>query len=113
MSRYEFEFTVSPVPPGPCRCPSRPCPIPAGWDAAHSDSDRPYTFEELERRLDAPHAGAYPDLEEYRRGFELWRALRRDDRLNTAEAEVRFAGLREAIECRFAEIEHDPEARFT
>lgn len=80
-----------------CRLHGPGCAVPLGYDPAHTDSPRPYTLAELQQRPDAPHRYAYPDVDSYRRGFYLWWALRRDGRLNDAEAAVRWAGLEAAI----------------
>lgn len=99
--RFAFTVVSSPVPPGPCRCPA-PCPIPPGWDKAHTDSARPYTLDELEHREDAPHFHAYPDEDGYLQGFYLWRAIRRDGRLNPEESEARMTAIEEILRERMA-----------
>jgi hypothetical protein len=64
------------------------CRVAWGWDREHSDSDRPYTVDELAARHENPHFYAYPDEDAYLRGWNLWRALRRDGELNSAELDV-------------------------
>lgn len=83
-----------------CRLHGPGCAVPWGYDPAHTDSPRPYTLAELQARPEPPHRYAYPDVEAYRQGFYLWRALLRDGRLNEAEAAVRLAGLEEEIRKR-------------
>lgn len=64
-----------------------------GYDQAHTDQRHPYTPEQLAARQECPHRYAYPTPEAYMEGWRLWRAYRRDDRLNAGEA----AALREVI----------------
>jgi hypothetical protein len=72
-----------------CEPPHGPhCPTPWGYDPEHTDSDRPYTVQELAVRPNGPHRYAYPDTDQYVRGWALWRALRRDRQLNPAERQV-------------------------
>lgn len=74
---------------GRCRIHGAGCSAPWGWDRDHTDSERPYTVDELAVRVDGPHFFAYPDADEYEAGWRLWRALRQDGRLNAAEDAVR------------------------
>lgn len=71
-----------------CRAGHPNCCVPWGYDEAHTDSDRPYTLDELAERETAPHRYAYPTLDEYLYGFKLWRSLRRDARLTYAENDI-------------------------
>lgn len=71
-----------------CRVHGRGCRVPWGWDETHTDSSRPYTLDELLIRTDPPHRYAYPSTEDYVKGWRLWRALRRDDRLTPAEMDA-------------------------
>lgn len=73
-----------------CRKHGAGCVVPWGYNPDHTDSDRPYTLDELNARREAPHRYAYPTLAAYLEGFHLWRALRRDARPNRAEADVLF-----------------------
>lgn len=84
--------------PPRCRLHGSGCSTPWGYDEDHTDSARPYTLDQLEHRLDAPHRYAYPDLDGYTAGFYLWRALRRDGRLNEEEAAVQWAGIEERLQ---------------
>jgi len=72
-----------------CRKHGRGCSVSWGYDQAHTDSDRPYTVEELGERAEAPHYFAYASNREYEQGFHIWRAMRRDDLLTAAEREAR------------------------
>jgi hypothetical protein len=72
-----------------CRKHGRGCRIPWGYDEAHTDSDHPYTVDELSGRSEAPHRYAYPSVRDYELGFYTWRAMRRDDRLTAAEERAR------------------------
>jgi hypothetical protein len=81
-----------------CQLHGAACRTSEGWDQAHTDSDRPYTTEELAARSEAPHLHAYPSKQAYLLGWHTWRALRRDGRLTTAEAEVQFICLAERLE---------------
>lgn len=71
-----------------CRRHGRGCRVPWGYDEDHTDSDRPYTVDELAARADCPHRYAYPDDEAYIAGFKLWLALRHDSRMSPQEADV-------------------------
>lgn len=82
---------------GMCRIHGRRCSIPWGYDRDHTDSDRPYTLAELAVRAECPHFYAYPTPDDYLAGWNLWRALRRDDRLTGAEADARFQVVAERI----------------
>lgn len=68
-----------------CRLHGLGCGIRWGYDPVHTDSDRPYTLDELAARDDGPHRYAYPDNAAYVAGFRLWRALRRDSALTAVE----------------------------
>lgn len=74
---------------GGCRKHGPGCSVRWGYDPEHTDSDRPYTVDELGERLDAPHRYAYPTVREYEQGFHIWRAIRRDERLTAAEEKAR------------------------
>lgn len=80
-----------------CRLHGEACRIPWGYDAAHTDSPRPYSVDELAVREVGPHRFAYTTVGEYEQAFYLWRALRRDARLNSTEQDaadsVRLARL--------------------
>lgn len=80
-----------------CRKHGRGCSVAWGYDQDHTDTDRPYTLDELADRQDGPHFCAYPSHDEYVAGWQLWKALRRDSRLATAERDaadsVRLARL--------------------
>lgn len=71
-----------------CRAGHLNCRIPWGYDGDHTDSDRPYTLDELAARRDPPHRYAYPTVDEYVFAFKLWRSLRRDACQSDAEREV-------------------------
>lgn len=71
-----------------CRTHGPGCRVPAGYDREHSDSDRPYTVDELAVRGSGPHFGAYGSSEEYMAGWNLWKALRRDARPSALELTV-------------------------
>lgn len=73
-----------------CRRHGRGCRVLWGYDQDHTDSDRPYTLDELAVRKDGPHRYAYPTDEAYKEGWHLWLALRRDARLSRAESDVIF-----------------------
>lgn len=83
-----------------CRLHGAGCTVPWGYDEAHTDSDRPYTLAELEERREPPHFYAYPDAAGYLLGFDLWKAIRRDQELNPEEAAVRWAGIEERLKER-------------
>jgi hypothetical protein len=90
-----------------CRKHGRGCAVSWGYDRAHTDSDRPYTVDELGERLEAPHYYAYPSSSEYEQGFRIWRAMRRDDQLTPAEQEAREPVLLERLGiagCSFDEV---------
>lgn len=86
--------------PPRCRLHGPGCSTQWGWDEAHTDSPRPYTLDELEHRQDDPHLYAYPDVDAHLAGWHLWRALRRDGRLNEEEEAVRWAGVEERLQER-------------
>ena len=71
-----------------CRKHGRGCAIRWGYDQDHSDTDRPYTLDELADRSDGPHFYAYPSHDEYVAGWQLWKALLRDSRPTTAEQDA-------------------------
>lgn len=71
-----------------CRLHGPSCTAPPGWDREHSDSDRPYTVDELAARTQGPHFGAYDSYEDYMAGWALWKALLRDSRLSPQERAV-------------------------
>lgn len=81
MTRHPF--------PSFCRKHGEGCAIPWGYDPNHTDSDHPYSVDELERRQEAPHRFAYPSAREYEFGFYIWRSMRRDDRLTRDEERAR------------------------
>jgi hypothetical protein len=97
VASYSFTFTAASPPPGPCICPDLACPVPVGWDRAHSDTLRPYTLDELAARADGPHFHAYPGVEEYQAGWRLWRALRIESRLTPLEDFVRVLARAEIL----------------
>ncbi|MFJ4988745.1 hypothetical protein ACIP9H_33715 [Streptomyces sp. NPDC088732] len=68
-----------------CRLHGPNCRVVWGYDQAHTDSQRPYTIDELADREEGPHFYAYPSYQEYQEGFRLWRALRWDSRLTYTE----------------------------
>lgn len=80
-----------------CRKHGEGCAVPWGYDRDHTDSDRPYSVAELGGRLEAPHRYAYPTVSEYEQGFHIWRAMRLDDLLTTAEQEARETVLLERL----------------
>ena len=80
-----------PSPWGGCRLHGRRCRLPWGFDRAHTDSPRPYTDQELADRPEPPHRHAYSSHKAYLEGHHLWRVMRRDARLNPAEADVVLA----------------------
>lgn len=73
-----------------CRRHGRSCTVPWGYDPDHTDTDRPYTLDELATRISGPHRYAYPDAQAYLEGWALWKALRRDSRLTRTEVDVVF-----------------------
>lgn len=81
---------------GGCRLHGPGCLIPWGFDHAHTDSPRPYTDQELAGRADPPHRHAYSSHKAYLEGHHLWWVMRRDNRLNRAEADARFDARAEA-----------------
>lgn len=100
----KVSFTVTagassprPYPGARCRIHGPGCGVPWGYDRDHTDSDLPYTLAELAERTDCPHFYAYPTSEDYLEGWNLWRALRRDDRLSGAEADVKWQLVQERI----------------
>lgn len=86
-ARAAEEAWIWDVLPG-CRRHGHGCQVPWGYDEAHTDSDRPYTTEELAARTECPHRFAYPTYDAYKEGWRLWRALRRDARPTPAEADT-------------------------
>lgn len=72
-----------------CRKHGRGCAVRWGYDQEHTDSNRPYTVDELSERIEAPHRYAYPTVRDYELGFYIWRAMRRDDRLARDEEQAR------------------------
>jgi hypothetical protein len=72
-----------------CRKHGRGCAVRWGYDQEHTDSDRPYTVDELGERVEAPHRFAYPTVRDYELGFYTWRAMRRDGRLTRDEERAR------------------------
>ncbi|GAB2858212.1 hypothetical protein GCM10022221_67130 [Actinocorallia aurea] len=76
-----------------CRLHGQHCRVPWGYDPAHTDRRRPYTLDELADRNEPPHRYAYPDTAAYLDAWHLWRALRRDGRLNPQEAAARLDGI--------------------
>ena len=80
-----------------CRLHGLGCSTPWGYDPDHTDQGHPYTPEQLAERQEGPHFYAYPTREAYFEGWHLWRAYRRDDRLNAEEAAVRWALIEERI----------------
>lgn len=72
-----------------CRKHGKGCTVRWGYDREHTDSDRPYSVDELGERIEAPHRYAYPSVREYELGFRTWRAMRRDGRLSADEERVR------------------------
>lgn len=89
------------APPGYPTCTrtvhDRHCRIPWGYDPQHVDSDRPYTVGELATRQEGPHRFAYPDIDQYVQGWQLWQALRRDRRLTPNEQDARHKAVREHV----------------
>jgi hypothetical protein len=51
-----------------CRIHGPGCSTPWGYDRDHTDSDRPYTLDELAIRQSVPHFYAYPTSEDYLEG---------------------------------------------
>lgn len=80
-----------------CRIHGPACAVPWGYDEAHTDQRHPYTPEQLADRQEGPHFYAYPTPEAYVEGWHLWRAYRRDERLNAEEAAVRWALIEAGI----------------
>lgn len=80
-----------------CRVHGSSCRVPWGYDDAHTDSPRPYTLDELDARRLPPHRFAYPSLEAYLAGWELWRALKRDEAPTADEWEMLFRVRMERI----------------
>lgn len=80
-----------------CRVHGTGCSIPWGYDEAHTDQHHPYTPEQLAGREECPHRYAYPTVEDYLEGWRLWRVYRNENRLNPAEAAVRWAVIEERI----------------
>lgn len=72
-----------------CRLHGPGCQVRWGYDQEHTDSDHPYSVDELGDRAEAPHRYAYPTVQQYEQGFHIWRAMRRDDRLTRAEEQAR------------------------
>ncbi|MEO3875514.1 hypothetical protein ABGB18_42605 [Nonomuraea sp. B12E4] len=65
-----------------------------------ADPGGPYALDELAERKHCPHMSAYPSVEEYERGFHLWRALRRDGRLTMAESDAKMRVVVEHMNAR-------------
>lgn len=80
-----FDGIFAPV----CRKHGRGCTVQWGYDPEHTDSDRPYTVDELSERIEAPHRYAYPTARDYELGFYTWRSMRRDDQLTRDEEVAR------------------------
>lgn len=79
-----------------CRLHGPRCSTPWGYDRAHTDSPRPYTPDELAARYacgNPPHRYAYASTADYVQGWELWRAIGRDGRLNPDEGQAWLEGL--------------------
>ena len=72
-----------------CRKHGQGCNVRWGYDLDHTDSDHPYSVDELAGRHEAPHRYAYPSVREYELGFYTWRSMRRDDRLTRDEEQAR------------------------
>ena len=72
-----------------CRKHGKGCTVPWGYDSEHTDSDHPYSVDELAARVEAPHRYAYRSNREYELGFYTWRSMRRDGRLTRDEERAR------------------------
>jgi hypothetical protein len=83
-----------------CRLHGPGCQTPWGYDRAHTDSQRPYTLDELAVRDAGPHFFAYPDGQAYESAWRLWVALRRDGRLTGAERDAAVLARLELAERR-------------
>lgn len=94
-----------------CRKHGRGCAIRWGYDREHTDTDRPYTVDELADRDEGPHFYAYPSHDDYVAGWTLWKALLRDSRPTAAEQDaadsarlaclgIHAGGIMEALEQR-------------
>jgi hypothetical protein len=92
VTRYTLSFTAGGGNMPAClrSVHDQSCDVPWGWDRDHTDQLEPYTWQQLAERQTGPHFYAYPDQDAYVEGWNLWRAYRRDERLNSAEADARF-----------------------